>query len=108
MQRRGQFARMVDAIANCSTRYRVPPERLAQFLGGGALPHDAAPQLVALFVEAPLSVLVGFADEHGVSPGQLERAYRLVKESYGECNRELEDWLRYLEVAPPGDAAAPR
>ena len=103
-----RFARVVDAIANCSTRDRVPPERLAGFLRGGALPQDAVPQLVALFAESPLSVLVGFADDSGVSAERLGQAYRQVKELHGGFNRELEDWLRYLEIPAPGDAAAPR
>jgi hypothetical protein len=104
----GPFSRLVDAYVNCSTRGRVAPGRLAAILRSGRLRDRAAPQLAALFAEVPLDTLLGFVDEHGIPLEALARTYDAVKESYGEQNRELEDWLRYLEVTPPGDAAAGR
>lgn len=104
----GRSSRVVDACTNCSTPSRVDPARLAAILRSGRPAEDAAPQMAALFAEVPLGALLGFADERDIPLEALARGYDAVKETYGVRNREFEEWLGYLGVAPPGDAPAGR
>ena len=96
------------SIVNNAAATSASREELLRLLRGEAPVPGEVPHAVALFGEVPLVTLLGIAVRHDIPSATLARAYRGVRDRYGEHNDELEAWAGGLEGPPEYGARHPR